>query len=236
MPYNTNRKHHSNRIKDKKARQQYKKYNKSAITRTVYNRPYGTGVSDSQLIKMKAVQTTIGFVGTGASPEVISFRINAPYEYSLSVSPSQPLYWNEMQELYNEYICYGCKIRSQFVYTGDSTSVTQVLINSSRDLYSGTLSEQLLYENRSTKKYILSQQKPTVTITDYYPINKILGISKDRVNANGSLSSSTGGNPTIVGHANNIAIKQSGTDAAVKLICELVFYVKFYNRKNVPAS
>lgn len=234
MPYNPKKKTAYMRIKDKKARQQYKKYNQINVSRQLYSRN-GSGVSDSQLMKMKAVCSSIAFTGTGASPEVIKFRLNGCHAYSSVVSPSQPLYWDEMVALYGQYICYGCKVRSQFIYTGDATSSTLVGMAGLKSEWSGP-SEKLILENRATKKALISTQRPTVTMTEYYPINKLVGISKDKLAINASYTALTTTNPPYLAFVNNFAIKQSGSNASAKLICELVFYVKFSDRKNIGLS
>lgn len=168
------------------------------------------------------------------SHSTVSYRGNSPYDPEVATGGYQPPNWDDIANLYYEYICVGCKITVNFI--NKSTSYVNVFIKAEQGdgtTFNPTTNEPFDQEDIRVKT--LSPQtsgaRNSVTLSMYRSARTIFG--KNPLNTS-ELAAVVSTNPStrwsyIVG-----AFDRSLTDIPVDVDIEvqLKYYVVFRKRVN----
>lgn len=172
---------------------------------------------------------------TATTKQHFVMRLNSMYDPVHAVGGGQPMGFDQLSALYNKFIVYGCKVRLRASQYGSVPSVIAMAPQKSSIYGASTIDE--LQERPYAKTAILTAERP-VTLTAYYAISALEGISKsDILGDDGDFGHSASTDPIRGQHlviANNPVDLVSGTTVYYDL--EMLFYAKAYENKALSRS
>ena len=145
----------------------------------------GTGYPNALIAKHKYTED-LNLSGTYTNMDIPNtakhvFRTASMYDPDYTIGGHQPLFFDQMAEIYNQYVVLGAVIKVKFINL-TSEPVQVFLRHSTGMLGSGWDPDKL--RERGTKHRILSGKEAGgnhCTITSYYSPSKFYGVSKSSV-------------------------------------------------------
>lgn len=144
--------------------------------RTKYpvSRSMGIGFPKMMKITHKYVET-VQLLSTSGIPAVYRFRANGMYDPNQTGGGHQPIYSDQLKELYNHYTIIGSKIVVRFVPTTTSAVPQHIGINLNDDTTAIVNFNDISEQTQSRIKAIAYTPEKPVTLTCKYSAKKMYG-------------------------------------------------------------
>lgn len=194
-------------------------------------------VSDRQFVKLRySTYLSANYAGS-AVPQVIQFNTLGCYDVEVALGGHQPKGFDQWSAFYNRYICYG--VGYTFHFANRSTAEqAQCFVLSRPNTTTPTLLEDIL-ESPYVKTTIAGVEGNGLrTIKGYVSNPKVLGVTKEKFRTDDRYAALTTANPANVGPILTAGFTAMDVANAcfLQIRCDLVMYVCFFDRKNLPQS
>lgn len=172
---------------------------------------------------------------TTISMSAWQYAANGMYDPDLTGTGHQPLGYDQMATLYNDYRVHGVTVKvTGYVKTANQAAY---LFLGSQGGSGLPLSVAAALENGRYVHKIGTSDKPIV-IRKYFPIHQVFGKSKKVFQADAGAAAGIGANPTdLLGYINILAInidQSTSTDVCIRT--ELTYHCEFNDRKVLATS
>lgn len=171
------------------------------------------------------------------------FRLNSLADPDFSTGGTQPRGFDELKLIYDSYHVFACAVDINFM-TKDTTREAIVCGVAGTSSFQGTTSMANYKEFReNTQRYVkycrIDDQKPVGNIRTKMICRKVEGVDKDTYNNDSGLfqadiASNPAASPLLTVFAGTI--DQGTMSASVYCDVKLIFYCKFFTRRQLPAS
>ena len=234
-----------------------RKPRRNVAKKVVYIKPRVplNGVQNTEIIKLRYVETITIPLSTGGNSGVYNFRANSLYDPNITSTGHQPMGFDQMAAKYNHYQVLGARIKITPVITGLSTSegdepswvVVSLRDNTGTDYVNfSNLLESAPYGK--TKKVCISNYSTysnngvrntnQIVLSAYYDPKKMFGLNKSTLNAEENLKALTTANPSedAVFQIQAFPIGSNSGRDATTLLVEIDYTAKFSEPKQLGPS
>jgi len=166
------------------------------------------------------------------TPAHHQFRLNSTWDPDVTTTGVQPYGRDQISAMYLRYIVNGATVKVWFSNAG-TNGPTQCTIRASVD---GTPPSDIEAEaDRINGKQIIVSPGESKVLTAYYPIHKIIGMSKAGYSGDPGCSAAYNGNPSKICFLNVMTQNLTGsTDTHV--IVKIVYHCKYFDQGDVTPS
>lgn len=198
----------------------------------VYNKIMRQPVPDKIMTKLMYSEV-LALSLSGLTVGYYQFR-NSIFDPDVTSTGHQPMWRDQLVNLYNRYRVHGIKYRFTIVNTNTSQLLSGVIKHSSDGVLETNLNS--LRERRSTRKWVAgpSSTRPTV-VKGFMHCGKPHGMTKRDFLADEDFEAAMTANPVKQTYLEFYALTQN-TSAAVHVQCDLVFYTELLDRVSVGGS
>ncbi len=213
-----------------------RRYNKrklnTPITKARYTSASKVGIPNSVIVKLRYADTGLVRGTSSQTLEVHEHRMTSVYDPVVAVGGGQPLWFDQYATMYRNYTVYGCLVTCSGVLDKQQTNPCVFAMIPARDS-SATFTHTDIMQKAGVRHTKVVHEKP-FKISQYYSMAQLDGQSKAKYNANEDFSSPVTTNPS-----NNLFIytgccSMTGSETTgVEYDLQIVYYVKFWDRKNV---
>lgn len=176
--------------------------------------------------------------GNGNTLLAAEYMQSSIYKPSSTASTRQPMYWDQLANLYTNFRVYGMKYK----LTCHSTNTKDMYWFAVRhqDNVTAETDIQTLMERPDAKVVMGGEAggRSITTIKGYMDVAKTLGIAKSQIKNNESLRGTTGGNPPTMVYLRPYVFSSGAlVDAQTfDFTWKIVFYAEVYGLRAVAAS
>lgn len=184
----------------------------------------------------------LGYItaGAGGTATAVSYRLNSVYDPAFALGGGSVAGWTVLNSAYSNYWVMGCKIIVSFSDPeADGVRVGCTLRLDGANAASGKSLEALGATPNTYISAINNTGNQAKTFNLYVKPWSLIGISKHEYLANSaSYSSAMNNNPAVPCYMDIFCVKNDGSGVAVKVNCvvKVVYYTKFYNRKELSQA
>lgn len=178
--------------------------------------------------------------------ENLSFAVSAPntlyvYQYrsglfdpDVTGTGHQPLYRDTFASLYNRYRVYGIKYYAT-AKSGTAIDLTSMFIRHNSDSTTET-NQYVLRERQDGKSKVFGgPQAQPARLKGYMSVPKVFGISKQEFIGDDQFQSLVSTDPAKLGYL-QFYVTTTGGSTVIYVQIDLIFYVEFFDRVDVPMS
>jgi hypothetical protein len=194
--------------------------------------PLQFGFPNSIITKMKYGEL-ISMSTTAVAPlKSYLYRANSAYDPDYTAVGHQPLYYDQYQAIYDQYVVLGSKITVQFMTAGAQNVI--VGINLDDDSTTLTVLSTLLEQNNSVQTVLAGTCSDNCTLSMTYAPMMAFGVD---AKSDGASQVSVGANPTEEAYWLLWATCQDTTSAqTIHALIEIEYTVKFSELKTPSSS
>lgn len=135
----------------------------------------------------------VTLVTTGGTPQFHRFRANGMYDPNQTGTGHQPMFYDQMNVLYNHWKVIGSKITVQFIPTAATTVPQFVGVIADDDTSSSTDINTLNEQSDTKRRQVAFNNSRPVTIKHFYSAKKVYGGS---IMGNNRLEGDASADPT----------------------------------------
>lgn len=220
------------------------KTRKRAYRRKAYKaRPMSTtinrvvGIPDQMFCKLRYSDTYT--LGTLSSFQSVLIRANSLFDPDYAVGGHQPMGFDQYAALYGKYRVYGVAYRITCIADTPTEHVYLFLRHSNDISFTPTLTN--MFEQDGTQRKILGPvgYRGTVTFKGYHSCAKALGKSKKDYDMDNATEAAVTADPAQVSYLGlyaRLVNAAGGTLFDMRVLVQLVFYCKLYDRLFTPQS
>lgn len=184
--------------------------------------------------------TTLAVGTAGVFGTEYVWRLNSLYDPDFSFGGHQPYGFDTMTSIYDRYIVYGVKMNLTFYDASQDGLIVGALINDSEgsETIQGKTSQYIGEQPMCVLRTLSSAGSQKTTISQYFSIAKLDGISKTTISANiTEYGAAVTANPNLIPYVRTaIADSRDGSAGTCVVMMKLTFYAKFFNRKILSQS
>lgn len=166
------------------------------------------------------------------TPAYHQFRLNSTWDPDLTTTGVQPYGRDQIAAMYLRYIVNGATVKVYFSNSG-TNGPTQCTIRATVD---GTIPTDIEAEaDRINGKQIIVSPGESRVLTAYYPIHKLIGLSKAGYGGDPGCSAAYNSNPAKICFLNVMTQNLTGsTDTFV--VVKIIYHCKFFDQGDVTPS
>lgn len=166
------------------------------------------------------------------------FRGNSLYDPNFSGAGHQPLGYDQLTSLYNQYTVMGCKVTLSLMSTSAAVtqSDVQMTLIASNDSGAFVSSELIAEQPYNKTRYMGNAYVGPRSITSYYSSSKITGVSKKRVMDDPDFSALYNNNPAKVWYVHCYLADLTADNLTATYKVTLLYYAKFWDRIKLTTS
>lgn len=222
--------------------QRKRNYRRRVVRRRInYKRrpriPRLIGTPSSSFQKLKYVQLIQASIGA-SSYNANSFRLNSLFDPDATGTGGQPYYYDQLAGLYYKYRVFGCKISVKLSASASTTNLYHPHVVIAPFVSSaGWSSEQSVLTSPGAVYKIIIPGQNVVTLSKYFSIAKLMGISRKQVADDDEFAADYNANPAKVATATvRVVNNDGGTAVTVGYEIQIVYYCMMYQRTLPSAS
>lgn len=179
-----------------------------------------------------SITLTTGTAGIYGSEQV--YRLNSLFDPDLTSAGHQPLFFDQLSAMYNQYMVRGCKLELTFTDPSADGLEVAACIQNSRESYAiaskspGTLGEQCM----TVVKPLNNTGNQVTKIESYVDLRRVEGVTKTQFEGNLSqYSAVTAASPTLTPYL-RFAVASLRATGGVTCVCNvrLTYYCQFWDR------
>lgn len=207
-----------------KRKRPYKR-NRRVFRRRVPRNPRTTILPRRLFVKLKYASDQIGTT-VSTSYGVHQFALNGCHDPDLTGGGHQPMGWDQLKALYNDYRVHACGVKVEGMML---TSGTSGIVAVGAKLGGGLpTSLAALMEDTSYSHRIVNSERPFV-IKRYFDVAKVAGKSKTAIRGEADFSAGVGANPTTGLGYISVAWQNvdSTTSTGFNIRVTLTYYLEF---------
>lgn len=235
MPYTRKRRTYRRRAPARRVRRYRRKGFRARFNKLSVNRIKGAGFPDKIFVKLKYVENYTFLTSSQPYYNYI-WRGNSVYDPNYTGTGHQPLYFDQYATIYQRYRVHAVKQILEISNYGTQDMVVSTILHST-DVTPWTSLSPMLEQTgaRSSKVIPIANQYPT-RIKYFVKSRVALGVSKVEYN-DVSYASLVTTNPSREFYIHNNFTPSNGTaDMGCNVISRMVYYVEFFDRKDIAQS
>lgn len=206
-------------------KRRFVKNRKSTIQKTI-------GFPQVFFTKLKFDSVFYNFTSGSSTTQIL--RLNSVNDPDYSIGGGQPMFYDQLQSIYQRYQVYGAKIHFSIINRSTTEIVKSVVFPS--NFVSTPTTHLASNRSQSITKFVSPIGSKNISYHKaYYDIHKILGIKKGSSEEN--LSSAVTTNPLKEAYLNHTISNIDNTTAIdIKVEYRIIFYIKFFQKQSVALS
>ena len=162
------------------------------------------------------------------------FRMNSPFDPDFSAGGISAKGFSEYAALYTRYVCFGSSIKVTAYNWTSSYAAELVLVSMPRDSALASFNAALAQPNCSRRRILglPSGSKNQTVLKAYANVAACFGVPKSRVRDDDVFTADTAGNPGRTAYWHIWARNLDQTNPInVQLVIEIIYYCRFFDRK-----
>ncbi len=224
MPY-------KRRVRNNRRRYTNKRKLNTPITRALYTRASKVGIPNSIIVKLRYADTGMVRGTTSQTMQTWVHRMTSVYDPDYVNIGGQPIWFDQYATMYRNYTVYGCLVTCSGVLDQQQTNPAVFAMIPSRD--PGTIYTHSDALMKTGARHIKVVHERPFKISQYYSMAQLSGQSKVKHNANEDYSAPVTSNPVNNIYIHTGCCSMTGSEATgVEYDLQIVYYVKFWDRKN----